>query len=164
MSALDRLTHLLAQSVDAGNPPARQVFEALARTRTIAVVGLSRDPDKAARRVPSYLATKGYDLIPVNPKADRILGREALDHLDRVTDPVDLVLVFRPSAEAGAVIDAAAARPEAPTIWLQEGIRADLEAERARGRGLTVVQDLCIFKVHRAVEAELPVHGPAARG
>jgi hypothetical protein len=129
----------------------------------MAVVGLSRDPAKAARRVPSYLAAKGYDVIPVNPNADRILGKEALDHLDDVTEPVDLVLVFRPSEEAAEVIKAAAARGEKPLIWLQEGIRADEAAREARAGGLVVVQDLCIFKVHRTLEGELPGLGRPAR-
>ena len=163
MYGLAHLMRLLSQSEDLDNPPAERIVEALARVRRIAVVGLSRDPAKAARRVPSYLAAKGYDVVPVNPNADRIFGREALARLDLVTDPVDLVLVFRPSAEAGAVIRDAASRPEAPVIWLQEGIRADREAAEARARGLTVVQDLCIFKAHRAVEGELTAPEPLSR-
>ena len=155
MYGLAHVTRLLSRSEDPANPSAERIVEALARVRRIAVVGLSRDPAKAARRVPSYLAAKGYDVIPVNPNADQIFGRRALARLDLVTDPVDLVLVFRPSAEAGAVVRAAAARPEAPVIWLQEGIRANREAAEARSLGLMVVQDLCIFKAHRAVEAEL---------
>jgi predicted CoA-binding protein len=64
-----------------------------------------------------------------------------------------MVLVFRPSADAGAVVSDAARRPERPAIWLQEGIRADAEAAAARAAGQVVVQDLCAFKVHRAVTA-----------
>ena len=62
-----------------------------------------------------------------------------------------MVLVFRPSSQAGLVVDAAAARPERPIIWLQEGIRADQATARARAQGLSVVQDLCLFKVHSAL-------------
>ncbi|NIT86768.1 MAG: CoA-binding protein, partial [Gemmatimonadetes bacterium] len=72
--------------------------------RTVAVIGLSRSPEKAARRVPSYLAAKGYDVIPVNPRADRLLGRAARDRLEEVDEPVDLVVVFRPSEAAGAFV------------------------------------------------------------
>jgi predicted CoA-binding protein len=93
----------------------------------------------------------------VNPNAVRIFGREALDRLDDLTEPVDLVVVFRPSEDAAKVLEDAAKRPERPVIWLQEGIRADREAARARADGLTVVQDLSIFKVHRSVERELPL-------
>lgn len=146
------LARVRDESTDPANPPAARLRDILRAARRIAVVGVSRDPTKAARRVPSYLATKGYDLIPVNPNAGRILGRVARGRLEEVTEPVDLVLVFRPSQEAGAIVEEAAERPEKPVIWLQEGIRADEAADRARGRGVTVVQDLCIFKAHRALD------------
>lgn len=159
MSELSHLNRLLRDSADRDNPPPEIIRDALAEARVIAVVGLSRDPTKAARRVPSYLATKGYDVIPVNPFADRILGRQAAASLGEVADPVDLVLVFRPPDEAGQVVDEAAARPEHPIIWLQEGIQSPEAVERARADGRTVVQDLCIFKSHRALE---PSHAPPA--
>lgn len=145
------LAHTLADSSDPNNPPADEFRRVMDETRRIAVVGLSKDPSKAARRVPSYMAAKGYEVIPVNPNADRILGKTAVPSLDDVTEPVDMVLVFRPPKHAAQVIRKAAARPERPVIWLQEGIRADDEANEAREQGLVVIQDLCIYKVHRAV-------------
>lgn len=151
MDRLESLRRLLAESSDPNNPtPARiqALFEGLSR---IAVVGLSRDPAKAARRVPSYLAAKGYDIIPVNPHADRMLGRQAVATLSEITDHLDMVVVFRPSEVAGAIIEEAMQRPARPAIWLQEGIRADDEAARARQEGRLVVQDLCTYKVHRAL-------------
>lgn len=151
MDRLDTLRHLLRESSDRANPSAERVRRLFESVHRIAVVGLSRDPRKAARRVPSYLAAKGYEIIPVNPFADRILGREAFPSLDDVAEPVDLVLVFRPSDEAGSVVEAASARPERPAIWLQEGIRSDDEAASARDQGRIVVQDLCAYKVHRAI-------------
>lgn len=156
MSDLSQLDRLLQGSSDPDNPSSTVIRDVLLGTRVIAVVGLSRDPTKAARRVPSYLATKGFDVVPVNPYADRILGRPAAASLAEVTEPVDMVLVFRPSDEAGGVVADAAARPERPVIWLQEGIRADEEARRAREAGLTVVQDLCIFKAHRMLDLAAP--------
>ncbi len=142
---------MLADSSDPFNPPAERIEALFRRLHRIAVVGLSRDPGKPARRVPSYLAAKGFEVIPVNPHAERILGRPAHATLADVDEPVDMVLIFRPSAEAGAFVRQAAARPEAPAIWLQEGIRADAEAAEAREAGLLVVQDLCSYKVHRAL-------------
>ena len=62
-----------------------------------------------------------------------------------------MVLVFRPSAEAGEVMRQAATRPERPAIWLQEDIRDDAVAAQLREEGLTVVQDLCFYKTHQAV-------------
>ncbi|MEJ2538364.1 MAG: CoA-binding protein [Gemmatimonadota bacterium] len=142
---------VLAESSDPDNPGPEEVHAWVRETLRIAVVGMSRDPSKAARRVPSYLAAKGAEIIPVNPYAERILGKDARDTLAEVTEPVDMVLVFRPSAEAGAVLRDAAARPEDPVIWLQEGIRDDEAAREARAAGHRVVQDLCMYKVHRAL-------------
>lgn len=156
MSELDRLARLLQESGDPDNPSPEALRDLLDGTRTIAVVGLSREPTKAARRVPSYLAAKGFDVIPVNPHADRILGRTARAHLNQVPEPVDLVLVFRPSDEAGGVVRDAMERPERAVIWLQEGIMAPEAVEEARSAGHTAVQDLCIFKVHRSLAENRP--------
>lgn len=152
---LEALAQAAARSGDPDNPPPAALREALRSARTIAVVGISRDPVKAARRVPSYLSTKGYEILPVNPYADHILGRPARKTLAEVSVPVDMVLVFRPSAEAAGLIEEAAGRPEHPVIWLQEGIRDDEAAGAAREAGRTVVQDLCIFKIHRALAEQM---------
>ena len=144
------LEAVLNASSDPDNPDRDTIHKIVRDTLRIAVVGISRDPSKPARRIPSYLAAKGAEILPVNPHADRILGRTAQANLDDVLDPVDMVLVFRPSEEAGEVIRSAMVRPEAPHIWLQEGIRNDEAAAEARALGRMVVQDLCIYKVHRA--------------
>lgn len=152
MTELEALSRLLEETGDAENPGPDEIRDILSGTRKIAVVGLSRDPAKAARRVPSYLAASGYEVIPVNPNADRILGKNALESLDDLDEPVDMVLVFRPSAEAGDVIRQAVRRAERPVVWLQEGIRDDEAATEARRKGNTVVQSLCSFKAHRTLE------------
>jgi len=141
----------LRASSDPDNPSAEELRQLLERVERIAVIGLSRHSEKPARRVPSYLAAKGYEVIPVNPHAGRILGRTAYDRIQDVEEPVDMVLIFRPSEEAGRFVAEAAARPERPVIWLQSGIQADVEAADARSAGLTVVQDLCAYRVHRAL-------------
>jgi predicted CoA-binding protein len=151
MNPLTELERMLASSDDPGNPTAAELRDLFESVRRIAVVGLSRDPLKAARRVPSYLATKGYELIPVNPNATRILGRRAYDTLGEVPDGVDMVLIFRPSEVAGSFVEAAASRADRPAIWLQSGVRADEEIATARASGITAVQDLCAFRVHRAL-------------
>lgn len=151
MGNLQEVRRLLTASSDEDNPSAEELQKLFKRVERVAVIGLSRFPEKAARRVPSYLAAKGYDIIPVNPHADRIFGRKVYARLADVPDEVDLVIVFRPSSEAGPFVEEAAQRPERPTIWLQEGILADTEVAAARADGITVVQDLCAFKVHRAL-------------
>jgi len=151
VDTLTLLRHELAASSDPDNPSAEELRALFERIQTIAVIGLSRSPAKAARRVPSYLAAKGYDVIPVNPHAERILGRIAHSTLADVEEPVDLVLIFRPSDKAGPFVEQAAERPERPAIWLQTGIRADAEIAAAREKGLVAVQDLCAFRVHRTL-------------
>lgn len=146
------LRQALSASSDPDNPSAESIATLLRSVQHIAVVGLSRNLEKAARRVPSFLAAKGYDVIPVNPNADRLLGRVSYPALDDVPEPVDLVLVFRRSEVAGPIVHRAMHRPEEPAIWLQVGIRAPDEVDAARDAGRTVVQDLCIFRAHRVLE------------
>lgn len=155
MTDLTALEVLRQTSSDPENPEAAELLDIVRSVRTIAVVGMSRDPAKAARRVPSYLAAKGYTVLPVNPFATRIFGQPAREKLADVTEPVDMVVVFRPSAEAGSHLTEAAARPEQPVVWLQKGIRDDEAACEARARGIRVVQDMCMFEAHRAATASL---------
>ncbi|NNF13945.1 MAG: CoA-binding protein [Gemmatimonadetes bacterium] len=153
VNTLVELERLLDESSDPDNPPAERLVELLTNAQTIAVVGLSRNLEKPARRVPSYLAAKGFDVIPVNPHADRLLGRRSYATLSEVEEPVDLVLIFRPSEEAGPFVREAVRRKEEPSIWLQTGVRSEEEVLDARIRGRIVVQDLCIFRVHRVLMA-----------
>lgn len=150
---LSEVRALLESSSDPENPSAEELRELFDAVQRIAVVGLSRFPEKAARRVPSYLAAKGYEIVPVNPNAELIFGRHVYPTLADVPGKLDMVVIFRPSTEAGGFVKAAAARPERPAIWLQQGIRADEEVAAARAAGITAVQDLCTFLVHRALQS-----------
>lgn len=116
---------------------------------TIAVVGCSRYPGKAAHDVPRYLVDHGYDVVPVNPNAEEILGRPAYDRVGDVEERLDMVNVFRPSDESGAVIDETLDREDARAIWLQLGIRNDKAAHRAEAAGRRVIQDRCIKVEHQ---------------
>ncbi|MSR35240.1 MAG: CoA-binding protein [Gemmatimonadetes bacterium] len=156
MEHRERLSRVLQSSSDrAHNPDEDGMRELIRRVETIAVVGMSRDPMKPARRIPSYLAAMGAHIIPINPVAGRMVGKPARKSLEDVTEPVDMVFVFRPSAQVAPFVRAAAARPEKPVIWLPEGVRDDESASEARAAGLTVVQDLCIYRVHRALGGTL---------
>jgi hypothetical protein len=119
---------------------------------TIAVVGCSRTPGKAAHEIPSYLQRHGYRIVPVNPTADEILGEPAYDSLGAVPDEVALVNVFRPSREVSGIVDRVLERHEsngdAGAIWLQLGIRDDDAAARAEAEGIDVVQDRCMKVEH----------------
>jgi predicted CoA-binding protein len=119
---------------------------------TIAVVGCSGTPGKAAHDVPAYLQDQGYDIVPINPNREEVLGRRAYDSLADVSERVDLVDVFRPSEEVSTIVDAVLKRvqrhDDVRGIWLQLGIRDDAAAKRARDAGLAVVQDRCLKVEH----------------
>ncbi len=116
---------------------------------TIAVVGCSSTPSKAAHRIPKYMLDHGYDIVPVNPNADEIFGREAYDTLSDVPPGIDIVDVFRPSAEVAGIVDEALGREDAGVVWTQLGIRDDAAADRAESAGKRVVQDRCLKVEHQ---------------
>ena len=129
----------------------------LARTRTIAVVGASRDPNKSAHGVPAMLQREGYRIIPVNPHADELFGERVHRSLDTIDDEVDLVDVFRPAADAVDVVRAAVERGVG-AVWLQQDIVSPEARAIAEAAGVDYVEDRCI-----AVEVRLRGARPAAR-
>jgi len=119
-----------------------------AETKTIAVVGASADESKASHRIPKYLQSQGYRIIPVSPKGGEILGEKVYASLKEIDSPVDVVDVFRPAEETPAVASDAVAIG-AKVLWLQSGIASD-EAERiGEEGGLKVVMDRCMGATHR---------------
>lgn len=117
-------------------------------SETIAVLGCSSTPGTYAHDVPKYLDSNGYDVIPVNPHADEILGHKAYDSLTDVPREVDLVDVFRPSEEVSGIVDSVLERDDVGVLWLQLGISDDEAAARAREAGIDVVQDRCLKIEH----------------
>jgi hypothetical protein len=124
-----------------------QIARILARTRVIAVVGLSANPERDSHRVASYLMRSGYRVIPVNPRLRQWQGERAYASLREIPEPVDLVDVFRRSEAVPAVVEEAIA-VRAKTVWMQEGVVHHAAAARARAAGLQVVMDRCILKEH----------------
>ena len=122
---------------------------------TIAVVGCSTTPGKAAHDIPAYLQRHGYRIVTVNHFADEVLGESAYDSLAAVPDSldVDVVDVFRPSEEAGGIVDTAIERAErlgdVSAVWLQLDITDAAAAERAADAGLDFVQDKCLKVEHQ---------------
>lgn len=119
------------------------IRDLLLSTRRIAVVGASDRPDRPSNGVFRFLLDRGYDAVPVNPAlAGRpVHGIAALASLDDAA-PLDMVDIFRRSAEAGAVVDDAI-RLRARSVWLQLGVIDETAAARARAAGLVVVMDRC---------------------
>ena len=119
----------------------------LAKTKTIAVVGLSSDGTRASNSVSRYMQSNGYRIIPVNPNEATVLGEKSYARLEDVPDKIDLVDIFRRSDEAGQHVDEAI-RIGARGVWLQEGVIDEEAARRAIEAGLDVVMDRCILKEH----------------
>jgi len=116
---------------------------------TIAVVGCSTTPGKAAHDIPSYMLDHGYDVVPVNPYADAVFGLDAYDSVTDVPDEIDIVDVFRPSEEVAGIVDETLDRDDAGVVWTQLGIRDDDAAARAESAGKRVVQDRCLKVEHQ---------------
>jgi hypothetical protein len=121
-----------------------RIADLLERTNTIAVVGLSTSPFKDAHRIPAAMQAMGFRVIGVHPTATQLLDEPAYQRLADIPEPVDLVNVFRPSAEAADVVRQAA-QIGARAVWLQSGIRSG-EAQRiAADAGMDYVEDRCIM-------------------
>ena len=121
--------------------------------KTITVVGCSSTPGKDAHEIPKYLQQQGYEIMPVNPSRDEVLGQSAYDSLAKVKEAIDIVDVFRPSAEVAGIVDEALSRADVKVIWLQLGIHDDEAVARAEVAGLRVVQDRCMKPEHRRLIA-----------
>jgi predicted CoA-binding protein len=119
------------------------IRELLTSAKTIAVVGLSTQPWKAAHSVPASLKAAGYRVIPVHPSATEILGEKAYRSLLEIPDKIDIVDVFRPAGEAPGLAEQAV-QIKAGALWLQLGIVSPRAREIAEAGGLTYVEDRCI--------------------
>lgn len=116
--------------------------------KNIAVVGMSRDPVKAAHFVPKYMIERGYNIIPVNPSANEILGKRTYSKVSDIKSQVDIIDVFRPSEDVYSVVEDSVKKPGVKVIWLQEGIH-NAEAEKmALDNRINVVFNRCIMAEH----------------
>jgi predicted CoA-binding protein len=129
------------------NPDDGAITSLLERARRIVVVGLSPKPHRDSHRVGRYLLARGYEVVPVYPREDTILGQPVFRRVQDVTGAYDLVDVFRRSEDLPSVFeDALAAR--APALWFQLGCIDYDDARRARAGGVTVVMDRCLMVDH----------------
>jgi predicted CoA-binding protein len=126
------------------HPSDQLIIDTLRRVKTIAVVGASNKPHRASYSVMRFLQEHGYRCIPVNPKlaGQTLLGEAVYADLASVGQPVDMVDVFRNSADAGPVVDEAIAIG-ARVVWMQLGVINPEAAERGCAAGLTVIMDRC---------------------
>jgi uncharacterized protein len=124
-----------------------ELLHIYSQSKTIAVIGASADPSKAAHRVPAYLQSQGYRILPVNPRGGEIFGEHVFRSLSEIDVPVDVVDVFRPAQEAPEIARQAGAIG-AKVLWLQLGIASEEARQIAEAAGLTVVMNRCMGATH----------------
>ena len=116
--------------------------------KKIAVIGMSRHPVKAAHFVPKYLSEQGFDITPVNPTTNEILGIKCYPDISSVQDPIDIVDIFRPSEQVLPVVQNAI-KKKPKVIWLQEGIHNEEAENLAREHGIDIVFNRCMLAEHQ---------------
>ncbi len=133
-----------------------QIRDILKKAKTIAVVGLSKEPEKDSYKVSAYLQQHGYRIVPVNPFADMILGEKSykslLDIPKLIQKTIDVVDVFRRPEDVPPIVEQAiqlkAKFGEPSAVWMQLGIVNEQAAEAACKAGLIVVMDKCLMVEH----------------
>lgn len=133
------------------------------KLKTIAVVGLSKDPSRPSHDVATYLKSQGYKIVPVNPTVNEVLGEKSykslLDLPEQLKKEIDIVDIFRRTEDVPPIVDEAIqlhksfGRPNA--VWMQLGIVNEEAASKARAAGVSVVMDRCM-KIEHARLARLP--------
>ena len=134
-----------------------EIRRILTEYRRVAVVGMSRDPSKPAHYVPKFLKRHGYEIIPVNPVADEILGLRVYKSLSEIPEPFEVVDVFRPSDQVLPVAQEVLGLSSRPKVfWMQEGIYSREAAELLRREGIVVVWDRCMMREHNRLFGSKP--------
>ena len=116
------------------------VDEQLQNSKTIAVVGLSGDPDRISFRVTRYMQEQGYRIITVNPMVEEVLGEKSYPDLRSVPEPIDMVNIFRRSELVPPVVDQAI-EVGVKYIWMQDGVINPESAAKAEAAGIPVIMD-----------------------
>ena len=119
------------------------VQEVIETCKTVAVVGLSPQPDRDSYAVAQYLQSQGYRIIPVNPRVEEVLGEKSYPDLKSIPEPVDVVDVFRRPEEVLPLVEQAV-EIGVRAVWLQKGVVNQEAAALARAAGLMVEMDMCL--------------------
>ena len=130
------------------DPHSDEKIQKILNLKKVAVVGMSKNSSKAAHYVPKYLSENGYDVTPVNPTTDEILGKKSYSSVSEIDDEIDIVDVFRPSDQVLPVIEEAI-KKKPKVIWLQEGIHNPEAEELAKNAGIEVVFNRCMLAEHQ---------------
>jgi len=138
------------------DPLSDEEIKSILSLRRVVVVGMSRDPVKPAHYVPKFLLRHGYEIVPVNPTAEEILGLRVYKSILEVPGEIDVVEVFRPSDQVSPVVkEAIKKKPKA--IWLQEGIYNEEAVKAAQDAGIKIVWNRCMMKEHNRLFGSKPL-------
>jgi len=116
--------------------------------KKVVVIGMSKHSSKAAHFVPKFLLDNGYDITPVNPTAEEILGKKCYDSISEIDEEIEIVDIFRPSDQVLPFVQEAI-KKKPKVIWLQEGIHNSEAEELARKDGIKVVYNRCMLAEHK---------------
>jgi len=116
--------------------------------KKVVVIGMSKHSSKAAHFVPKFLLDNGYDITPVNPTAEEILGKKCYDSISEIDEEIEIVDIFRPSNQVLPFVQEAI-KKKPKVIWLQEGIHNSEAEELARKDGIKVVYNRCMLAEHK---------------
>jgi len=118
--------------------------------KNIAVVGVSKNEEKPSHQVPKYLVEHGYNVIPVNPTVNEVLGRKCYPSIADIPERIDIVDVFRKSEDILAVIDdVLKKKDEIKVFWMQLGIHNEDAERKAKENGIDVVYNRCMMEEHK---------------
>jgi len=116
--------------------------------KKVVVIGMSKHSSKAAHFVPKYLSDNGYDVTPVNPTSEEILGKKCYNSVLEIDEEIEIVDIFRPSEQVLPFVKEAI-KKKPKVIWLQEGIHNSEAEELAKKEGIKVVFNRCMLAEHR---------------
>ena len=133
-------------TVNSNMDEVKEIFESV---KTIAVLGLSPNPEKDSHKVAAYLQQVGYKIVPVYPKEDEILGEKVYRSLKEIPFSVDMVDIFRKPDALVAIADACIERGDVKVFWAQKGIVNNEAAKKAKEAGMRVVQNQCAMVDHK---------------
>lgn len=140
------------------NPSPEQICQMLRSIHTIAVVGLSSNPERPSFRVARAMQGYGFRIVPVRPRhgeVQEILGEQAYPDLESLPFKVDMVDVFRASEQVPAIVESCIALG-VPRLWLQEGVIHEAAAQRAQAAGIAVVMNRCMWRDYSQLCQQAP--------
>lgn len=133
------------------NPSNEVIRNILDEAKTIAVVGLSDNPERTSYQVSEAMQKAGYKIIPVNPKVDEVLGEKAYARLSDIEEKIDIINVFRRS-EFLPEIAKEALKTDCKVFWAQQGVVNEEAYHLLKENGFTVIMDLCIKVAHAVIK------------